>query len=114
VAGDFIFPAFGEEAGFAGVLLVLVLFAAFAWCGWRVACGVLAKDRFAFYLVLGITFWIPFQALLNMAVVSNSMPPKGIALPFISYGSSALVMNLAAVGILFNVSRTALAGRRAA
>ncbi len=106
VAGDFIFPAFGEEAGFVGVLLVLVLFSAFAWCGWKVAASALSKDPFAFYLVLGITFWIPFQALLNMAVVSNSMPPKGIALPFISFGSSALVMNLAAVGILLNVSRS--------
>ncbi|MEN8150647.1 MAG: FtsW/RodA/SpoVE family cell cycle protein [Planctomycetota bacterium] len=109
VAGDFIFPAFGEEAGFVGVLFVLVLFAAFAWFGWRVATGVLARDTFAFYLALGISFWIPFQALLNMAVVSNSMPPKGIALPFISFGSSALVMNLAAVGILLNVARSSAA-----
>jgi len=106
VAGDFIFPAFGEETGFAGVLLVLALFMVFAWCGWRIASGALARDPFAFYLVLGITCWIPFQALLNMAVVSDTMPPKGIALPFISYGSSALVMNLAVVGILLNVARS--------
>jgi cell division protein FtsW len=71
VAGDFIFPAFGEEAGFVGVLLVLVLFMAFAWCGWKVATSALARDPFAFYLVLGITCWIPFQALLSMAVVSS-------------------------------------------
>jgi len=113
VAGDFIFPAFGEEAGFVGVVLVLVLFMAFAWCGWRVATGALAKDPFAFYLVLGITCWIPFQALLNMAVVSNTMPPKGIALPFISYGSSALVMNLAIVGILLNVALSPTTRRKA-
>jgi cell division protein FtsW len=112
VAGDFIFPAFGEEAGFLGVLLVLVLFMAFAWCGWRVASGALGRDPFAFYLVLGITCWIPFQALLNMAVVSDTMPPKGIALPFISYGSSALVMNLAIVGILVNVARSPAVRRR--
>jgi cell division protein FtsW len=114
VAGDFIFPAFGEEAGFVGVLLVIALFMAFAWCGWRVAEGALRRgNRFGFFLALGITCWIPFQALLNMAVVSGTMPPKGIALPFISYGSSALVMNLAAVGVLLNVARTK-GGREAA
>jgi cell division protein FtsW len=105
VAGDFIFPALGEEAGFLGVVLVILLFMAFAWCGWRVATGALPRDRFAFFLAMGITCWIPFQALLNIAVVSDSLPPKGIALPFISYGSTALVMNLAATGILVSIAR---------
>jgi len=112
VAGDFIFPAFGEEAGFLGVLLVIGLFMAFAWCGYRIARGALDVEPFAFFLAVGITCWIPFQALLNMAVVSNSMPPKGIALPFISFGSSALVTTLAGVGILVSIARAAHARRR--
>lgn len=104
VAGDFIFPSVGEEIGFLGVLLVVVLFMAFTWFGFRVALGALPRDRFAFLLVFGITAWIAMQAALNMAVVSGLAPTKGIALPFISYGSSSLVVGLAAVGIVVNVA----------
>lgn len=109
VAGDFIFPAFGEEFGFVGVVFVIFLFVAFTWFGFRIARAAMDLDPFAGLLALGISCWIPLQALLNMAVVSNTLPPKGIALPFISFGSSALVVSLAAVGILVSVARAAQA-----
>jgi len=107
VAGDFIVPAIGEETGFIGILVVFGLFAGFAWCGFRLALRVLERDRFGFFLTVGITAWIVLQAVVNLAVVSGSVPTKGIALPFISYGSTSLVMGLAASGILVSIARRA-------
>jgi cell division protein FtsW len=112
VAGDFIFPSIGEEIGFLGVCLVVSLFMAFVWCGYRISRLALPVDRFAFLLGMGLTAWVGFQAVVNLAVVSGSAPTKGIALPFISYGSSSLVVCLAASGILLSVARAAEDGRR--
>ncbi len=106
VAGDFIFPAIGEEIGFLGILLVIMLFMALCWFGYRIARAALGIDAFAFYLGLGITAFLCMQALTNMAVVSGSAPTKGIALPFISYGGSSLVVGLAGIGILVSISRS--------
>jgi cell division protein FtsW len=112
VAGDFIFPVIGEETGFLGVVLVFALFIAFAWFGLRIARAVAQVDPFAFYLAVGITAWISLQALVNLAVVSGTAPTKGIALPFISYGGTSLVVVLAGTGILLGVAREAVAKRR--
>lgn len=102
---DFIFAILGEELGYIGVLLVLILFFIFAWRGYRVA--IKADDTFASLLATGITTMILFQALLNIGVVSGSLPVTGIPLPFISYGGSSLALNMACVGILLNISRYA-------
>lgn len=112
VAGDFIFPAVAEELGYVGVVVVIGLFMAFAWCGWRIFRATLAVDVFGALLALGVTIWISLQALVNLAVVSGAAPTKGIALPFISYGGSSLVVTLGAVGILVNVARTTHRRRR--
>ena len=95
----------GEETGFLGVVVVFGLFVTFAWCGLTVSRGALPRDPFAFHLGVGITAWIALQALLNMAVVSGAVPTKGIALPFISYGGSSLVVVLGVTGILAAIAR---------
>lgn len=99
---DFIFSIIGEELGLIGAMVVIILFAAFAWRGFRV--GLHAPDRFGALLALGVTFAITAQALINIAVVVGIAPTKGLPLPFISLGGSALVMWLASVGLLANVS----------
>lgn len=100
---DFIFAVIGEELGFVGVITIIALFLVFLWQGIQVALK--ADDDFGRYLAVGITAMISLQAALNLAVVSGLMPTKGLALPFISYGGSGLVVNLAAVGILLNISK---------
>jgi len=92
----------GEELGLLGCLLVLLLFAAFAIRGLRIASG--APDRFGTLLALGITFWIVGQAITNIAVVTAFMPFTGIPLPFISFGGSSLISCMAATGLLLNIS----------
>lgn len=100
---DFIYATICEEMGVVGGLLVILLFAAFVWrCG-RASC--LADNRFKFILAAGITLMIGLQAAMNMAVVMVAIPTKGIALPFISYGGSSLVMTAASVGLLLAVAR---------
>lgn len=100
---DFIFAIIGEELGLVGTTLVLMLFFVVAWRGLRTA--MLAPDRFGTLLAAGLTAMIAVQALVNIAVVTASMPITGIPLPFISYGGSSLVFALAGVGVLLNVSR---------
>ena len=85
---DFVFAILGEEFGFVGALLVLGLFVALVWYGIKVAMN--AKDVLGFLLASGVTLTIAFQALINVAVVTGSVPTKGIALPFVSYGGSSL------------------------
>ncbi len=102
---DYIFAIIGEELGFLGVGLVLLLFLLFAWRGYRIAAA--APDRFAALLATGITTMITLQAVMNIAVVTSSMPATGIPLPFLSYGGSSLVVTLAGVGILLGISRWA-------
>lgn len=100
---DFIFAILGEELGFIGTITVLVLFFLFAWRGYKVAMA--APDIFGSMLAAGLTTMIIMQALMNIAVVTASMPVTGIPLPFISFGGSALIFTLAGVGILLNISR---------
>ncbi len=102
---DFIFAIVGEEMGFVGAMLVLVLFALFLWRGTRAA--VRAGDPYASYLALGITGLVVGQAALNMAVVSGLLPTTGVPLPFVSFGGSSLTLTLFGVGVLLNVSRRA-------
>ena len=102
---DFIFAVIGEELGLIGTLTVLLIFALFLWRGIRTS--LLAPDRFAMLLSLGLVTGIVAQALFNISVVLSLVPTKGIPLPFISYGGSSLVPTLAAVGILLNISQHA-------
>ena len=107
---DSIFAVIGEELGLWGTLLVLGLFLFFAYRGTRIALR--APDTFGTLLAFGITTWLVFQALLNMAVMTATIPPSGQTLPFFSYGGSSTVANLAAVGILLNISRGGKGGLR--
>lgn len=100
---DFIFAVIGEELGFVGAITIITLFVILLWQGIQVALKT--DDTFGRYLAVGITSMITLQAAMNLAVVSGLMPTKGLALPFISYGGSGLMVNLAAVGILLNISK---------
>jgi cell division protein FtsW len=100
---DFIFAIIGEEWGLVGTVVVVGLFVVIAYQGYRIA--IKAPDTFSGLLACGITTWLVVQAFINMAVVSALLPVTGIPLPFISYGGSALIINLAAVGILLSISR---------
>lgn len=102
---DFIFAILAEELGLAGVLVVMALFALFIWRGITIALK--APDMFGTLVAVGITTMIGIQAIFSMAVVSSAMPVTGIPLPFFSYGGTALVMLLASVGVLLNISRHA-------
>jgi len=100
---DFIFSVVGEELGLLGTLAVAACFLLFAWRGLRVA--VRAPTPFGQYLAAGIVILITLQALLNMMVCTSLVPTKGLPLPFVSYGGTSLVLNLAAAGVLLNISR---------
>jgi cell division protein FtsW len=102
---DFIFAIIGEEWGLIGTLTVLALFVLIAYQGYRIA--IHAPDTFSGLLAAGITTWLVVQAFINMMVVTALLPVTGIPLPFISYGGSALTINLVAVGILLSISREA-------
>lgn len=100
---DFIFSIIGEEIGLIGCLFIIALFLFFIWRGVRVA--IRAKDTYGKLLAMGITSIIAVQAIINIAVVTGSMPVTGVPMPFISYGGTSLVINLTAMGILLNISR---------
>ena len=100
---DGIFAIAGEELGFVGAAALIVLFAALTARGFRAA--VRARDKFGFLLAVGVTCWIAYQAVINIAGVTRLLPLTGIPLPFLSYGSSAMAATLAAVGVLLSVSR---------
>ncbi len=106
-SSDFILPVIGEEMGFAGTLLVVLLYAAFVHAGIGVALRALPRDRFAFLIAFGVTLWVGLQACINIAVVTACAPTKGIALPFVSLGGSGLVVLLAATGMLYAAARAA-------
>ncbi|MGC1185474.1 MAG: putative lipid II flippase FtsW [Candidatus Dormiibacterota bacterium] len=99
---DFIFAIIGEELGLVGTLLVLLLFAGFAWRGIRAARN--APDRLGVLLAGGVTIWIVGQALINIGGVTDTIPSTGVPLTFISYGGTSLALSLAATGILLNIS----------
>jgi cell division protein FtsW len=100
---DFIFSILGEELGFLGAATVLALFAVLVWRGIRTA--MFAPDEFGSLLAAGITGMIAVQVLINVGVVTGSIPATGITLPFISAGGSSLTLMLTGVGILLNISR---------
>ncbi|MFQ5353497.1 MAG: putative lipid II flippase FtsW [Thermodesulfobacteriota bacterium] len=98
---DFILSVIGEELGLVGVAFVIAFYIIFLVSGIKITLK--AKDLFGAYLALGLTVMVTMQAAINMAVVLGLLPPKGLTLPFISYGGSSLVMNMIAVGILLNI-----------
>ena len=102
---DSIFAIFAEEMGFVGSALLLVVFLAFAWRSFIIAQR--AHDSFARLTALGIGSWITLQALVNIGSMTGIFPLAGIPLPFISYGGSALLTELIALGILLNISKQA-------
>ncbi len=100
---DFIFSIICEELGYIGALFVIALFVIFVFRGFAVAMN--ARDKFGAMISIGITAQIGLQALLNIAVVTNTVPNTGISLPFFSQGGTSLAMLLAEVGVLLSVSR---------
>ncbi|MBR6773990.1 MAG: putative lipid II flippase FtsW [Clostridia bacterium] len=100
---DFIFSVIGEELGFLGCVAVIAVYLVLIWRAVRIAKD--STDRFGCYLSSGITAIIAIQVLINIAVVSGSIPPTGLPLPFISAGTSSLVVFCAGVGVLFSVER---------
>jgi cell division protein FtsW len=102
---DFIFAVLGEELGLLGTLTVIGLFLVLAWRGYRAAMR--APDVFSGLLATGLTTMIVIQAAINIGVVTATLPVTGITLPFISYGGSSLVLSLAGVGVLLNITRHA-------
>ncbi|HEY5889589.1 MAG TPA: putative lipid II flippase FtsW [Acidimicrobiia bacterium] len=107
---DFIFAIIGEETGLIGSLTVVALFAVLAFAGWIVALR--APDNFGRMVAAGITVWLSFQALVNIGGVLGMLPITGIALPFVSFGSAALIVSMAALGILVNIAQQGVAGKR--
>ena len=106
---DFIYAIIGEEFGFVGAGIVIVLFLLLAYAGIRTALR--APDTFGALLAAGITAWLCFQAFINIAVVVALLPVTGITLPFISAGGSSLLVSFAAAGILLSISRETLEPR---
>ena len=102
---DFILAIIGEELGLVGIILLLALYCCFLWRGVHVAIN--APDQFGMLLASGIVLMVGIQVILNIAVVTSSMPPTGINLPFISYGGNALIMFMFSAGVLLNISRHA-------
>ncbi len=113
---DFIFSVIGEELGFIGVVIVFLAYLCFIYRGLKIAwhCQQRHQNRFGIFLAIGITLILGLQGFINCAVVLGLIPTKGLTLPFISYGGSALVIDLFSVGILLRITRvsSALNGNR--
>jgi cell division protein FtsW len=107
---DGVFAIVAEELGLIGSLFVVFLLVMLIWRGLRIAR--LARDSYGFLLAMGITCWLGYQALINIAVITAVIPFTGIPLPFLSYGGSSLLFSLIGVGILLNISRDAALVRR--
>lgn len=105
---DFLFSTIGEEWGFLGVALIVLLFSLFVWLGFRIART--AEDPFGQYLATGLTCAVGITAVMHMAVSLGLVPTTGLTLPFMSYGRSSLVISLIGTGILINIGR--MRGRR--
>lgn len=99
---DFILAVIAEESGFMGVFIVIALFGIFVFRGFMISFK--APDRFSTLLASGVTMIIALEAFINIAGVMGLIPLKGLALPFLSYGGTSLIMSLSAVGILLNIS----------
>jgi cell division protein FtsW len=102
---DFIFAVVGEELGFVGAAAFVAVFAVLIWRGLRV--GLRAPEPFGAYLALGLTLLIATQTLVNLGVVTGLLPTKGLPLPFVSFGGSALSMTMVSTGVLLNISQHA-------
>ena len=100
---DFIFTIVCEELGFIGAVLVVVLFGLLVWRGFRIASK--APDKFTALVAYGLTAKVALQTILNIAVVTNSMPNTGISLPFFSSGGTSLILQIFEMGIVLNISR---------
>jgi cell division protein FtsW len=100
---DFIFTIVCEELGFFGAMIVIGLFALLLWRGYKIAAN--APDKFCSLVVYGLTTKIALQTILNIAVVTNSMPNTGIAFPFFSSGGTALMLQIFEMGIILSISR---------
>lgn len=107
---DFIFSIVCEELGLIGGMMVIIMFMLLAFKGYSIAAK--APDKFGFMLAVGLSTHIVIQAILNIAVVTNTIPNTGISLPFFSYGGTALLMQLGEMGILLNISRQSVNRRR--
>ncbi|MCA9972267.1 MAG: cell division protein FtsW [Anaerolineales bacterium] len=107
---DGVFAVLGEELGLAGTLLVIGLLVLLVWRGVRIARQ--ARDSYGALLALGVTSWLAYQSLINIAVITAVIPFTGIPLPFLSYGGSSLLVSLLGVGILLNISRDEALTRR--
>jgi cell division protein FtsW len=105
---DFVAAIIAEEAGFIGISILIILFALIVIRGIKIALK--APELFGTYLALAISCMLAVQVIVNMGVVMALLPTKGLTLPFISYGGSSLVVSLLGMGILMNISRTALGG----
>ncbi len=98
---DFVFTVVGEELGFVGAILLLALFAALLWRGFRIA--LLSRDSFGTLLATGVVTMLAFQVVVNVGMTMGIMPVTGIPLPLVSYGGTAMLTNWAAVGLLLNI-----------
>jgi cell division protein FtsW len=101
---DSIFAIFAEETGFLGSLFLIFLYLMFFWRSFKI--GKKEKNGFKKNLAFGISFWICFQAFVNIGSLIKILPLSGIPLPFLSYGGSHLIFEMAAVGILLNISKS--------
>lgn len=101
---DFIFSIISEEFGIMGVLIVAGLFIFVLYCGMKIALN--SKDSFGKYLSFGMTFQILIQAVMNLMVVIGLIPVTGVTLPFLSYGGSSLLVSMASIGIILNISKS--------
>ena len=99
---DFILSIIGEEFGFVGVAVLLIVFIALIWRGTLTA--MYAPDTFGLLMAAGITALIAIQVIINVAVVTSSMPPTGVPLPFISAGNTSLIIFMSEIGVLLNIS----------
>ena len=106
---DFIYASLAEELGFIGALTVLLAFVYMIYVGIRIALR--APTHYLFCLATGITGMIGIEALMNIAVVTGLLPTKGLPFPFISYGGTALIINMVGIGILLNISQNCEAQR---
>lgn len=106
---DFIFAIIGEETGLVGGLTVIGLFVVLGLAGWLVASR--APDPFGRMVAAGLTVWLSFQALVNIGGVLGVVPITGIALPFVSFGSTALIVSMAALGVLVNIAQSGVHGK---
>jgi len=102
---DFIFSIIGEELGLVGATAVISLFALLLWRGLRI--GLRAPDAFGVYLAFGLTIMLATQTVVNIGVVTGALPTKGLPLPFVSFGGSALLMTMFSAGVLLNISQHA-------